>query len=266
MSRPTVTSPSTRFIEVSDTPGTGATAEQLAMLYNRYRFVASRCRDRDVLEIACGPGFGLGYLAKYARSVQGGDIDPDLVAIAQRHYGHRLPVRQMDALDLPFENDSLDVVAILEAIYYLPSADEFAKEVRRVLRPNGELVIVSVNREWSLFNPGAHTVQYLSCSELAELYRRHGFEPTIHVAFPDRPAGLKSRVLRGAKRAASKLGLIPENVRGKEKLKRLLYGELRPIPAEVTEGMAEERDWVPAPEPPVDNYSLIFATGTLRPS
>lgn len=253
-----------RFIDVSDTPGTGATAEQLAMLYNRYRFVASRCEGRDMLEIACGPGFGLGYLARTARSVQGGDIDPDLVAIAQAHYRDRLNVRQMDALALPFEDASLDVIAILEAIYYLPNADAFAEEVRRVLRPGGEFVIVSVNREWSLFNPGAHTTRYFSADELRDYYRRHGFEPSVFVAFPDRPAGFKTKVLRGAKRVATKLHLIPENVSGKERLKKLLYGELQPIPAEVTPGMAEEVEWQPAPEGAISNYSLLFSYGQKK--
>ncbi|MBV6459162.1 MAG: Ubiquinone biosynthesis O-methyltransferase [Fimbriimonadaceae bacterium] len=250
-----------RFIDVSDTPGTGATAEQLAMLYNRYRFVASRCEGKDVLEIACGPGFGLGYLARVARSVQGGDIDPDLVAIGQSHYGNRIPVQQMDALQLPFEDASLDVVAILEAVYYLPDADAFVEEARRVLRPGGELIIVTVNREWTLFNPGAHTVRYFSASELAELYRRHGFEPSVFVAFPDRPAGLKTKILRGAKKLASKLHLIPENVSGKERLKKLLYGDLQPIPKEVTPAMAEEHEWHPAPAGPITSYSLLLSFG-----
>lgn len=47
----------------------------------------------------------------------------------------------MDAQELPFQDATFDVVLLLEAIYYLPHAEKFMAEARRVLRPDGILFI-----------------------------------------------------------------------------------------------------------------------------
>lgn len=61
--------------DVTETPDTKASSEQLTRLYTRYRFASEFCKDKDVLEVACGAGLGLGYLARFAKRVVGGDYD-----------------------------------------------------------------------------------------------------------------------------------------------------------------------------------------------
>ena len=107
------------------------------MIYTRYAFAASFCRDHHVLEVGCGVGQGLGYLARVAAHVVGGDLSLGLIRQAQAHYQGRIPLAQFDAEALPFREQSFDVVILHEAIYYLSSPQRLVAESRRVLRGNG---------------------------------------------------------------------------------------------------------------------------------
>ncbi|HEY3277554.1 MAG TPA: class I SAM-dependent methyltransferase, partial [Syntrophorhabdaceae bacterium] len=106
---------------VSEITGYNVAREQVQRMYTRYRFAGEFCKDKEVLEIACGSGQGLGYLAKVSKRVVGGDFDDKMVELAGLYYGTRLEVRKMDAHQLPFDDRSLDVVILYEAIYYLHS-------------------------------------------------------------------------------------------------------------------------------------------------
>ena len=77
------------YITVTEIPGSKATKEQLARLYQRYHFASQFCKDKDVLEAACGGGMGLGYLSQTARKVVGGDLDDNIFKYAQDYYKGR---------------------------------------------------------------------------------------------------------------------------------------------------------------------------------
>lgn len=62
------------YTSVTEITGCNVTSEQLQRMYARYRFASELCDDKEVLEVACGSGQGLGYLAKKAKRVVGGDI------------------------------------------------------------------------------------------------------------------------------------------------------------------------------------------------
>jgi SAM-dependent methyltransferase len=261
---PAVESAEPSFATVTELPGSGATREQLAMAYARYGLARQLAAGKDVLEVACGSGMGLGYLARKARRVVGGDLDPSLIEIARRHYGDRIEVRQLDAAALPFPDGSFDVVLLLEAIYYLPRPEAFAAEARRVLREGGALVICSANREWPGFNPSPFSRRYFSLRELGALLQEAGFQPELLQGFPVQRAGIKSQLLGLVRRMAVRFHLIPKTMDGKEGLKRLFYGKLEPFPAELPERDAEPPPLVPyAGEGPVTEYKVLYAAGQL---
>src|SRR5262249_40538682 len=120
------------YSTVTEVAGIGASHEQLEMLYSRYRYAVEFCRGKNVLEVACGSGHGLGYLAGKARLVVGGDYTPSLLRVAQKHYGSRLPLVQLDAHLLPFKPGSFDVILLYEALYYLAAPKQFLAECRRI--------------------------------------------------------------------------------------------------------------------------------------
>lgn len=222
------------FSTVTEQPSQGATRLQLVMLSARYGWAAGYADGKDVAEIACGAGLGLGWIARRARSVEAGDLNDANCRVAQQTYAGRanIRIRPMDALDLPFARQSLDLVLLFEAIYYLPDADGFLREARRVLRPGGILLIATVNREWSGFNPSPFHTRYFSASELKEALARQRFAAEIRAGFPER-RGVSSRLVREVRRAAVAARLIPRTMAGKELLKRLFYGPLEEIPREL---------------------------------
>lgn len=223
------------FSSVTELAGDEVTQEQVERLAHRYFWAGAYCDGRDVLEVACGSGQGLGHLAARARRLWAGDLTSRLVRDAHRHYGERVALLELDAQCLPFPDASLDVVILFEAIYYLPSAVAFAEESRRVLRPGGQVLIASANPDLWDFNPSPHSVSYYGVAELDRLFGEAGFTCRFFGYLPVDAVSLRQRTLRPIKKAAAALGLIPKTMAGKKWLKRLVFGGLVPMPAEIAQ-------------------------------
>ena len=252
------------FATVTEVPGSHASCEQLAMAYTRYRVAGELAVGKDVLEVACGSGMGLGYLARKARRVVGGDYDSKLVEIARRHYGERVEIRQMDAQVLPFPEATFDVVVFLEAIYYLPRPQVFMAEARRVLRPGGCLFICSANKEWDGFNPSPFSLGYYSLRELGSMLAEAGFKPELLAGFPVPKHGAKTRLINTLRRVAVRFHLIPKTMNGKKLLKRLVFGKLQPMPKQITDETGTFHPPAPhPPEQPVTEHKVLYAIGRL---
>jgi SAM-dependent methyltransferase len=115
---------------------------------HRYALAASLTRDADVLDVACGEGYGSAWLAQVARTVVGVDISVRVVAQAhQRYRNSNLQFLCAHAGALPFPDDSFDWVTCFETIEHLTEQPRLIAEVRRVLRPNGHLVLSSPDRQ-----------------------------------------------------------------------------------------------------------------------
>ncbi len=226
------------FSLVSETPGLGVTKENASMLMTRYAFARKYCERKDVLEISCGAGMGLGFLAATAKSIVGADYDPQFVARAKEHYGERIEVHEADAQALPFADNSFDTVVMMEAIYFLPEASAFLSEARRVIRPGGRLAIVTANCEYKTFNPCDRATRYFSAKELAKMLSEEDFEVQIWKGYKDSPKSWKSRLLGIARKIVVSLHLIPNTMKGKELMKRLAYGKLVVLPNEIKDGFA----------------------------
>ena len=252
------------YSTVTEVPGLGASKEQITMLLTRYAFASQFTDAKDVLEVACGAGQGLGYLSKKARWVAGGDYTGELVRTAQRHYLGSMPILQLDALTLPFKDSSFDVAILYEAIYYLTEPERFLDECRRVLRRTGALLICTVNKEWSDFNPSPFSTQYFSLRELSDLLKRHEFDTEFFGAFSATPKSAKTLVVSWIKRLAVRLHLIPSTMKGKESLKRLFFGPLFPVPPEVYEGLAPYASPLPISDTAAaTSFKVLFAVARL---
>jgi len=249
------------YISVTELPGSQATSEQIARLYHRYHTAGRYAVGKRVLEVACGAGLGLGYLARTAESVVGGDYTENLLRIAQSHYRGRVPLVRLDAHRLPFRDGAFDVVVLLEAIYYLAHAEQFVAESRRVLSEGGILLIGTVNKDWSEFTPSALSTRYFSVPELRDLLTQHGFTNLeFFGAFPTTATSLKQKIVSLIRRVAVALNLVPKTLGGRELLKRIFYGNLTPLRPEVEDGMAELYPLVPiSSESPNFHYKIIYA-------
>src|SRR5206468_7217596 len=84
------TPPTRDYSTVTEVTGETVRRDAVEKMEARYAFAAARAAGKDVLEVACGSGQGLGLLASTARRVVGGDYTFALVRDAARHYAGRV--------------------------------------------------------------------------------------------------------------------------------------------------------------------------------
>jgi SAM-dependent methyltransferase len=151
-------------------------------------------------------------------------------------------------MSLPFHDDSLDVIILLEALYFLPTASTFLSEARRVIRPGGHLLVSCINKDCPDFNPN-HPLYFerYGVPELVSVFEEHGFEPSCFGIIPmDKPSP-RSRVFKPLKKLAVSLNLIPESMQARQLLKRVVFGRLEPMPRDISGRPAPERRPTPLP-------------------
>ncbi|MCZ6729002.1 MAG: class I SAM-dependent methyltransferase, partial [SAR324 cluster bacterium] len=231
------TAPAADYTLVTEIAGAQVTRQQVERHAHRYYWAAQYCAGKDVLEVACGNGQGLGYLAGKAGSLIAGDISPDLLARARALYGERKFLARFDAHALPFAARSLDVVLLFEAIYYLSPAEVFVRECRRVLRKGGVLLLVTANKDLYDFSPSLYSNRYYGAVELRNMFASHGFEAEVFGYAPVHQGSLRQRLLRPLKKMAVAAKLLPRTMAGKKWLKRLVFGSLVTMPRVISEGM-----------------------------
>jgi SAM-dependent methyltransferase len=254
------------FTTVTEAPGDALRAVALDMLATRYTFAAERAAGRRVLEAGCGPGQGLGLMAKRASFVVGGDYTERLIGYANARYRGRVPLLRLDAQALPFAPGAFDLVVFYEALYYLRSPEAFLAECRRVLRAGGEVLLCTANRVVPDFNPSPFSVRYHSSEELRDLFGRHGFDVEISGAFRAEPTSAADRVISLIKRAAVALHLVPKTMKGKALLKRVFFGPLQQAPAELDEAQGRRAPLEPVPAGADDAvHRVLFVHARLRP-
>lgn len=123
--------------------------EMAAEHYQRYQFAARLVHGKDVLDAACGEGYGSSLLSREARSVTGLDLDGAAVERAREKYGSEsLSFREGSIRSLPFPDGSFDVVVSYETIEHVDGEiqADFLGEIRRVLRAGGLLIMSTPNK------------------------------------------------------------------------------------------------------------------------
>ncbi len=96
--------------------------------------------DKDVLEVGSGRGGGASYIQRYFKpgKTTGVDFSANAIAFCNRtHPVPQLAFRQGDAENLPFPDETFDVVLNIESSHCYGNLTAFLSEVRRVLRPGG---------------------------------------------------------------------------------------------------------------------------------
>jgi 2-polyprenyl-3-methyl-5-hydroxy-6-metoxy-1,4-benzoquinol methylase len=115
--------------------------------WHRYAAVVPLVRERRVLDIACGEGYGSAHLAKAAVSVIGVDISPEAVAHARSHYqAVNLSFSEGSCTAIPLADASVDVVVSFETLEHIEAHDAFLAEIKRVLVPGGLCIISTPNK------------------------------------------------------------------------------------------------------------------------
>lgn len=109
---------------------------------HRYALAKALCAGKDVLDVACGEGYGAHLLSTVAKRVVGVDVAPDAVSHATGKYARsNLSFLLGNAAALPIEDQSIDVAVSFETLEHHAQHEEMLSELRRVLRPTGLLII-----------------------------------------------------------------------------------------------------------------------------
>jgi ubiquinone/menaquinone biosynthesis C-methylase UbiE len=106
--------------------------------------------DAIILDVGCGGGGAVKILAQTAcrGKVYGVDYAEDVLPTARRinraliKQG-RVEIKQGSVSDLPFPDDTFDLATAFETTMFWPSPVDDLREVRRVLKPGGILLIAN---------------------------------------------------------------------------------------------------------------------------
>jgi SAM-dependent methyltransferase len=243
------------YISVTEIAGDEVTQEQIDRLCNRYYWAGKYSKGKDVVEAACGTGQGLSYLSGISKSLEAGDYSDAILSIARKRYSDRVILRQFDAQDMPFQDQSKDVIILFEAIYYLPDAKKFVKECARVLRPGGVVLVATANKDLYDFNPSPHSFSYYGTVELNALFAAEGFRVKCFGDTPIRDVSWRQKLLRPLKKTVVALGLMPKSMAGKKFLKRMVFGGIVKMPAEIGPPIAQMDSNIDPQNPRGEVYS-----------
>lgn len=111
--------------------------------------------DKRLLDVGCGLGNDAARFAQGGAIVAGIDIAPHAIALAKANFSQRglqgeFRVMNGEALDFP--DDSFDVVYCHTVLHFTPDPTRMVAEIRRVLRPGGQAILMTVNsRSWLFF-------------------------------------------------------------------------------------------------------------------
>ena len=101
--------------------------------------------ESRILDLGCGNGLSSYMISECGHRVIGSDISSFFLAEAAYLQGDRLKYQACDALDLPFADESFDVVCSNELIEHVTDAHRTLSEMMRVLKPGGILIVMGPN-------------------------------------------------------------------------------------------------------------------------
>lgn len=113
----------------------------------RYHFARRLSRNRRVLDLACGTGYGAAAFTGSAQHVTGLDISAEAIAYAREHYTfENLTFLEADSTRIPLPDGSFDLITAFELIEHLTDWREMLREARRLLAHAGQFIVSTPNK------------------------------------------------------------------------------------------------------------------------
>ena len=102
-----------------------------------------RPSSQKILDLGCAAGWNMSRFKQYGRSPFGIDVVPERVQLAT-HHG---PVALASGLDLPFADETFDLIYIQHVLHHIGDVTQALAEVRRCLKPGGVLFLVETTED-----------------------------------------------------------------------------------------------------------------------
>ena len=120
----------------------------------RYMAGCDLVKNKVILDIACGSGYGSKLMSATAKKVYAVDVDKDTIRYAKDNYAAKnIEYIVGDGAKIPLDDNSVDLVVSYETIEHIEAYKEFLREVKRVLKPKGLLMLSTPNdKEYSKGN------------------------------------------------------------------------------------------------------------------
>ncbi len=139
----------------------------LTQLLDRLVRLAELQQDSVILEVGCAAGTQtVGFLRKGYARIFGIDLDPSVLGMAHGNARRYAPASGCsrflcgDALNLPFADDSVDLVFSIGVMEHIPQMRKALQEQHRVVKPGGALLVAVPN----LYCPWWHTLKRLKAA------------------------------------------------------------------------------------------------------
>ena len=170
---------------------TGMLMRILNQQCNRMAVSALRVHaGQSVLELGCGPGEALALLAEKMPGTHLHGLDRSELMIARARMRNRaaeraglLTLHHCNSQQLPFPGQSIDAVLAINVAYFWTDIGSTLREIRRVLRPGGQLVLYVTDRAsmrlWSFASERTHVhwdAQSILAALLAGGFSKHEIE------------------------------------------------------------------------------------------
>ena len=96
-----------------------------------------------ILDLGCGTGVILEHIKQAYNSVElyGLDISENMIVQAKQRLGSNALLSIGDAENLPYENNSFDLVCCVESFHHYPNPAKALLEIKRVLKDNGTFLL-----------------------------------------------------------------------------------------------------------------------------
>jgi len=100
-----------------------------------------------MLEIGSGTGHWTEFFLEKGFNVTASDVAEAMLTHARRKLGDRVKFRKADVMNLPFECESLDVIAAITALEFCGDQLQAFAQIYKVLKPGGWLIVGCLNAD-----------------------------------------------------------------------------------------------------------------------
>jgi SAM-dependent methyltransferase len=150
--------------------------ETLKLHIERYEFASKHLNKGNILDIACGVGYGSYIIAQNdnCETITGVDIDADAIKYAKERYIHpKITFTNKNALEYT-GNIKYDTIISLETIEHIPNPANYIAHLKTLIKPGGYL-IGSVPTTPSV-DANPHHVTDFTPASFRRIFTKLGFE------------------------------------------------------------------------------------------
>lgn len=134
-----------------------------------YDFCTPYVKNKKVLEIGFGEGYGIGHLSGYCSTYDAVDVTDEWIDRARAKYGREnVTFRLFDGKVLPYADDSMDVVISMQVIEHVKDYLDYLKEIKRVLNKSGIAILSTPNKKTMISGINPYHYKEFSCDELRD--------------------------------------------------------------------------------------------------